>query len=122
MAFTSLARLAPEDDNDTSDLYVFDIQSGQTRLESATRGWALRHHPVLYPRISGAGRLIVFQAVDTQGPTWWQTLVLDRSDRSVRVVSVSAAGELANGHCTQATISGDGSTIVFESRCLNFVE
>jgi len=57
--------------------------------------------------------------VDEQGPAWWQTLVLDRRDGSVRVLSVSRTGDLANGHCTQAAISADGSTVVFESLATN---
>jgi len=57
--------------------------------------------------------------VDEQGPAWWQTLVLDRRDGSVRVLSVSRTGDLANGHCTQAAISADGSPVVFESLATN---
>ena len=119
MVFTSLARLTPDDEDDASDLYVFDIYSGRTTLESPPAGWAQRYRPQLYPRVSGDGRFIVFQAVDEQGPAWWQTLVLDRRDGSVRVLSVSRTGDLANGHCTQAAISADGSTVVFESLATN---
>jgi Tol biopolymer transport system component len=121
MAFTSLARLTADDQNDTSDLYVYDIQDGRTTLESPPTGWSQRYRPQLYPHISGDGGRIVFQAVDRQGPEWWQTVVLDRQQQSVRVLSVNGNHEVANGHCTQAAISADGSTVVFESLATNLV-
>jgi len=51
MVFTSLARLTPDDEDDASDLYVFDIYSGRTTLESPPAGWAQRNRPQLYPRV-----------------------------------------------------------------------
>jgi Tol biopolymer transport system component len=49
----------------------------------------------------------------------YEPLVLDRRGGSVRVLSVSRTGDLAHGHCTQAAISADGSTVVFESLATN---
>ena len=124
VAFTSGVRLAPADEDDDLDLYVQDLQTGTTTLESPSPGWASRYHPILYPRISVWGRFIVFQAVVEDGPPSfpWQVVVLDRRDQSARVASVDAQGRLANGHCTQAAISADGTTIVFESLATNLIE
>ena len=124
VAFTSGVRLAPADEDDNLDLYVQDLQTGTTTLESPSPGWASRYHPILYPRISIGGRFIVFQAVVEDGPpsSPWQVVVLDRRDQSARVASVDAQGRLANGHCTQAAISADGTTIVFESLATNLIE
>jgi Tol biopolymer transport system component len=124
IAFTSAARLAAGDEDDDLDLYVLDLESGRTTLESAPAGWASRYRPILYPRISSGGRYIVFQAVAEDGPESfpWQVVVLDRRDGTARVVSVDARGHLANGHCTQAAISADGTAVVFESLATNLVE
>ena len=124
IAFTSAARLAAVDKDDDMDLYVLDVQTGETTLESSKPGWASRYRPILYPRIGGGGRFIVFQAVAADGPSSfpWQVVVLDRRDRTTRVVSADAQGRLANGHCTQASISADGTTVVFESSATNLIE
>jgi Tol biopolymer transport system component len=124
IVFTSSARLAENDRNDAEDLYVLDVDSGKTTLESTRPGWPDRYRPILYPRISGDGRFIVFQAVVESGPepTPWQVIVLDRRDSAARVASVDASGRPADGHCTQAAISADGTTVVFESQATNLGE
>ena len=123
IAFTSAARLVAGDEDDDVDLYVRDVQTGRTILESSTPGWATRYRPILYPRISGDGRFIVFQAVAEDGPSSypWQVVLLDRRDGTVRVLSADPNGLLANGHCTQAAISADGTTAVFESLATNLI-
>ena len=123
VAFTSAARLVPDDKDDEPDLYVLDLARGTTSLESASPGWSSRFKPVLYPRISGDGRLVVFQAVVDDGllSSPWQVVVLDRRLRTARIVSAAADGQLANGHCTQARISADGTTVVFDSLATNLV-
>ena len=84
--------------------------SDPVKLTMSTPGWATRYRPILYPRISGDGRFIVFQAVAEDGPSSlpWQVVLLDRRDGTVRVLSADPNGLLANGHCTQAAISADG--------------
>ena len=81
VAFTSAARLVPGDKDDEPDLYVLDLAHGTTSLESASPGWSNRFKPILYPRISGDGRLVVFQAVVEGAPASypWQIVVLDRT-------------------------------------------
>ncbi len=124
IAFTSAARLEATDDDDDVDLYVFDVQSGRTTLESPSSGWASRYRSIVFPRISGDGRFVVVQAIAEAGaPTFaWQVVLLDRRERTGRVVSVDSNGSLANGHCTQAAISADGTAVVFESVATNLVE
>ena len=123
VAFTSAARLVPDDKDDEPDLYVLDLARGTTSLESASPGWSSRFKPILYPRISGDGRLVVFQAVVEDGllSSPWQVVVLDRRLRTARIVSAADDGQLANGHCTQARISADGTTVVFDSLATNLV-
>ena len=121
-AFTSPSRLTPDDTNDEIDLYIFDVLAGRTMLESVPNAGPHRFRPILYPRLSGDGRFVVFQAVIVDGPPWWQTVLLDRRDRTTRIVSLGPTGELANGHCTVAVISADGSTVVFESLATNLLE
>jgi Tol biopolymer transport system component len=118
IAFTSRARLAADDTNDEVDLYVLDVESGMASLESPRPGWPDRYHQIAFPRISGDGRLIVFQTLTERGPAAspWQIVLLDRGNAVPRVVSVDAQGRPANGHSTQATINADGTSILFESQ------
>ncbi len=124
IAFTSAARLVAADEDDDLDLYVLDVQTGTTTLESSRPGWASRYRPILYPRISGSGRFIVFQAVAEDGPASfpWQVVLLDRHSGTARLVSVDSHGRLGNGHSTQAAISADDTTVVFESLATNLIE
>jgi Tol biopolymer transport system component len=123
IAFTSAAKLATGDEDDDVDLYVLDLQTGRTTLESLSSGWASHYRPIVFPRISGNGRFIVFQAVPADEPSpHWQVVVLDRPEGTAHMVSVDSNGRPANGHCTQAAISADGSSVVFESNATNLVE
>lgn len=99
IALTSAARLVAADEDNDVDLYVLDVQTGRTTLESSGPGWASRYRPILYPRISGSGRFIVFQAVAEDGPASfpWQVVLLDRRDGTARVVSVDSYGRLGTG-------------------------
>jgi hypothetical protein len=85
--------------------------------------------PSQSPSISADGRFVVFQSTDanlvdppTNGKS--QIFVVDVTDGIVRPavrVSVSQGGDDGNGDSINPQISGDGSTIVFQSTATNLV-
>ena len=85
--------------------------------------------PSQSPSINADGRFVAFQSTDTglvSPPTNGnsQIFVVDVTDGIVRppvLVSVSPSGEDGNGDSISPEISGDGSTIVFQSTATNLV-
>jgi Tol biopolymer transport system component len=114
----SEAQLVPEDTNDAPDLYVLDLEINRLHLESPRPGWADVYGGLLYPRIDGDGRFLVFQAVTAEvgSPDGrrWVVVMLDRASASVRVIGIKPDDgvERTSG---SPVISADGNTVVFES-------
>jgi len=85
--------------------------------------------PSQYPSISADGRFVAFQSADanlvsppTNGKS--QIFVVDFTDGIVRPavrVSLSPEGDDGSGDSIKPQISGDGSTIVFQSTATNLV-
>jgi Tol biopolymer transport system component len=125
--FSSIARnLVVGDTNNTFDVFVHDRQSGATTRESLANGGAQSADPSSGGSISEDGRLVVFgsRAADlVTGDTNQanDVFVHDREDGSTRRVSVSTAGEQANGHAESGELSGDGRLVVFESYASNLI-
>jgi len=122
VVLTSYARLSPDDEDDESDLYTLDIQTGDVHLESQDPGWASGYRDILYPRISGDGDLIVFEAMPAAGDEICpQVVLLDRRSGTARVVSAVMHGKSGDGPSEAPAISADGTTVVFQSRATNLV-
>lgn len=117
IAFTSYARLTPDDGNDLPDLYVRDLRSQQTKLESPALVVGNRYSRVLYPRISGDGSRIAFQAAaddpDATDRLRSEVLVLDRGTGVSLVIGADVSGR--RDSASGPSISADGNTVVFES-------
>jgi Tol biopolymer transport system component len=125
VAFASDAsNLVEVDDNHATDVFVRDRLFGVTlRISQGENG------PSQHPSISADGRFVAFQSTDdnlvnppTNGKS--QIFVVDFTDGIVRpavLVSVSPSGEDGNLNSISPQISGDGSTIVFESTATNLV-
>ncbi len=117
------------DDNGTTDVFVRDRAQDITLRVSKGPNGESANGPSQFPSISSDGRFIVFQSAasnlvdnDTNGKT--DIFVVDFTDGVVRPavrVSVSSAGDEANGDSTTPQISGDGLTIVFESDATNLI-
>ena len=118
VAFTSSARLTADDQNDLIDLYVLDLKTQRLTLESGQLGTVSRYSRVLYPRISGDGHLVVFQAT-ADDDVRSEVVVLDRLARVAHVVGTDPSSQ-AGGNSSPA-ISADGSTVVFESTSTKLV-
>jgi Tol biopolymer transport system component len=108
-----------EDQNDLIDLYVLDLNTQRLTLESGQLGVVSRYSRVLYPRISGDGHLVVFQAA-ADDDVRSEVVVLDRLTRSARFIGTDPSRQ-AGGNSSPA-ISADGGTVVFESTSTTLVD
>ena len=96
IAFVSYSTLTPADTDNAADVYVLDRQERRVTLESA--GGPERSH-VNHPRISGDGRLLVYEADEA-------IVLRDRHDAATRIL----------GSGRQPVISRNGGTVLFTSR------
>ncbi|HUG04981.1 MAG TPA: PKD domain-containing protein, partial [Candidatus Limnocylindria bacterium] len=126
LAFVSDAALDPRDlDNGTSDVYLRDRAAGTTVLVSLspnTVAGAISGSP----SISGDGRWVAFSSLDEQivaGDLNATTDVFlyDRDSEAVVLVSLNDAGDQANGPSNGASVSFDGSLVLFASSASNLV-
>lgn len=115
--FAYATNLVPGDTNGSSDVFVHDLAAGSTvrvpesfQLEGISR----------YPVISAGGRFVAFESTaenavpgDTNGTR--DIFVYDFADGSLVRASVSATGAQASGTSLDASISGDGRYVAFES-------
>ena len=104
VAFESTERLALQDLDSASDVYVRDRATGTTELMSNSSATGL----ALNAAISADGRRVAFEF----GNGVW---VRDRRREDPRRVSVPAAGVEASSRGEDPSISGDGLRVVFES-------
>jgi Tol biopolymer transport system component len=123
IAFSSYERLLPADDDSLADIYVLERATGAVTLESGGAESPFNTDCV-YPRISGDGRYLVFEASvsSTNGETAFvEVMFRDRhTDLTKRIVR-SESGANANGSSGAAAVSDDGATVVFESTATNLV-
>lgn len=112
--------------NSRNNIFVHDMQTGITLLASPAYDGHEGNGRSLHGSISGNGRFVAFDSSSSNlidDDTNQQTDVFIRDMlllKTVRV-SVSANGIQANGGSEQASISGDGSVVTFESFATNFV-
>jgi TolB protein len=126
LAFVSYARLLPADGNDSSDIYVFDFQTGVLTIESLLPDGSPANGDSLRPRLSGDGRYLVFEAVgrlvsaslDELRP---ETLLRDRALGATRILVVTGGGALGNRPSSDAAISADGRVVAFTSGATDLV-
>jgi Tol biopolymer transport system component len=128
VAFASQARLSPADTNDVRDVYVLDRETGRATLESIDPAGRVWNAACDMPRLSGDGRIVVFEAVTTyhERDGWLRSrvdiAVRDRVAGTTVPVSIGAAGEPPNGWSRGPSISGDGRFVAFVSTATNLVE
>jgi len=130
VAFVSLARLAPADDNTAEDIYAFERATGTITLESASGAGRAADGSSQHPRLTGDGRVVVFATVasnlagepaDPAVPATAQVLRRDRVSGITTLVSHTPAGGPGNGWSGVPDISDDGRFVVFESRATDLV-
>lgn len=131
IAFTSRASsLVPGDTNRESDIFVRNLQTGETIRASVASDGAQANGESFYPALSGDGRKVVFRSAadnlvadDTNDAP--DVFVHDLQTRETVRVSVASDGTQANTSqfrtSLQATLSADGEKVAFHSYADNLV-
>jgi Tol biopolymer transport system component len=127
VAFTSAARnLIADDTNTNTDIFVHDLQSGETQRVSVKSSGAPITSDSGIPAISADGRYVSFisyasslVAGDTNALQ--DVFVHDRQSGETRRVSVSITGAQADGDSISGAISADGRYVTFRSGAPNLV-
>jgi pseudomonalisin len=125
VAFSSNGNLAPGGGSG-ADVYVRDLQLGQTVRACMSSAGVPADSACLTPSISGDGRYVAFSSAATTlvpggGGGVSQIYVRDLKLGTTALVSVADGGALGNANSTSPTISGDGQTVAFVSAASNFV-
>ncbi|MEW6746093.1 MAG: calcium-binding protein [Planctomycetota bacterium] len=129
VAFSSYAtNLVPGDGNGQHDVFVHDLESGETSLVSVDSNGMQADRASVRPTISADGRYVAFSSYATNlvpGDTNYccDAFVHDRMTGETIRVSVSSSGQqgdLDTG-IFYASISGDGRYVAFPSLATNLV-
>ena len=124
VAFVSTARLAAEDANDVSDVYIRDLQRGVTSLVSAGVGRTPSDAPSYWPQLSADGRYVAFVSkranlAPRDRNQESDVYLYEVATRSIALVSATSKGEAANASSSRPAISADGRSVVFQSVASN---
>ncbi len=126
IVFSSAAGLVAGDTNGLRDLYRLDRQSGDlVRVSTASDG--TQGNGISYsPKVSDDGRLVVFLSsasnlVPADTNNWGDVFLKNIETGECTRINVSSSGQQAYGETIWPTISGDGSTITFNSKAGNLV-
>jgi hypothetical protein len=129
LAFSSDAtNLILGDTNAFSDIFVVDTITGAIARQSVSTAGGQSNGSSFRPAMSGDGRYLVFESSATNliaGTTAAgvsHIYVRDRTLGTTTLVSQSSAGTAGNGASLQASISGDGRYVAFESDANNLVD
>ncbi len=116
---------AGQDTNGSSDIFVYDRSNQSVERVSVRSDGSQQSGNSEFPTISEDGRYVCFisaaplEASDTNG--FVDVYVHDRDTDVTKRVSVSSAGVAGDGDVFSAHISGDGSTVVFDSEATTMV-
>lgn len=127
VAFVSDAtNLILDDDNETTDVFVRDMQSGVTTRVSVASDGTEANSRSTNPKISADGRFVVFEseasnlvADDTNG--WTDIFVHDRETGETTRVSVASDGTPGDASSLEPVISADGRYVAFWTNASNLV-
>ena len=120
VAFQSWSRLVDADTDEALDVYVLDCLSGRVTLES---GEADPQTENAHARISGDGRLVVFESrwIRPEGSARMDILLRDRQQSTTRSLTAQAQREGALTWSRSPDISDDGRRVVFSSAAMTLV-
>lgn len=124
---SAATNLVPGDTNGRNDIFVHDVQTGQTtRVSVTSSGAQSQGGDSLYPSISADGRFVAFRSaaanlVPGDGNQSWDIFLHDRQTGTTSLVSASSEGEIADHDSLKPSISGDGRFVVFDSYAANLV-
>jgi Tol biopolymer transport system component len=127
VAFTSFSdNLVAGDTNESSDVFVRDLQAGTTTRASEYQGGSEADFDNLRPAISADGRYVAFDS-DAANLAWGDTndafdvFVKDRQTDVLTRVSVDDQGGQADGASLRPAISATGRYVAFYSEAPNLV-
>lgn len=127
VAFRSLAsNLTAGDDNQTQDIFVHHLDTGQTRRVNVASDGTQANGPSIFNAISDDGRWIAFDShadnlVPGDGNRSSDIFMHDLDTGATERVSVGNGGDESNQGSSLPVISGDGRYIAFESFASNLV-
>ncbi|OQW95337.1 MAG: hypothetical protein BWK79_02825 [Beggiatoa sp. IS2] len=127
VAFTSTAaNLVKNDNNDSSDLFVYDRDTGKIECVSINSKGRFGNASSYDPTLSADGRLVAFASKATNLVTGDtnrvdDVFVYDRDTAQITRVSVDSNGQQANALSFAPTLSGDGRYVTFNSNASNLV-
>lgn len=124
LVFASAAPITADDENTHWDVFVRDLNSGETRRITTAVGGGDPDGGSWQPSVSGDGRWIAFTSAATnlvRADTNRVSDVFVANSRSGAVVRVGPAHEQPNGPSFDPVISTDGSTLAFNSWAFNLV-
>ncbi len=120
------SNLIDNDENEVRDIFLHDVDTGETELISITQDGGQTNERSDSPRINGDGRYVTYASYatnltpdDENGS--WDVFVRDRLLGTTERVSVSTDGEHGNNLSRHPTISNDGRFIAWHSTTTNLV-
>lgn len=118
--------LVPGDRNGQTDVFLYDRQSGETRLVSISPAGVQGDGPSGAPAISGDGRFVAFESdaanlVPGDDNGLRDIFALDRLTGLITRVSVTRVGAAANGASHTAAVDHAGRYFVYVSAASNLV-
>jgi hypothetical protein len=123
---SSATNLVSDDTNNATDVFVHNLQTGNTELVSRNSDGTLGNGLSSGPKLSADGRFIVFSSLatnlvtgDTNGT--WDVFIHDRQTGVTELISKSSDGIQGNSGSSFATVSADGRFVVFDSSADNLV-
>ncbi len=132
VAFKSLGRLDPRDSISGQDIYLRDRVLGTTQLASVNASGESGNAYSVDPVISSDGSVVVFrvnatnlypgfQNLEHQVYFFYDASPEDGFQGELEPIIKDGSPLQGDDDTRQAAISGDGNTVVFESRASNFV-
>lgn len=127
VAFSSLAsNLVPEDTNAKEDVFIHNLQTGQTEIVSISSDATQGNYQSYWPSLSADGQYVAFTSSATNlvsGDTNERDdiFIHDRLTSQTERVSVASDGTPGNSTSWMPSISGDGRYVAFASFSTNLV-
>jgi Tol biopolymer transport system component len=127
VAFVSEAdNLVPGDTNGYVDVFIRNLESGETVRASVDAGGNQVYCDSGCPSLSADGRFVSFwsgasELVPGHTPTWRSIFVRDTETGAVEIATVSSTGEPAEHVYRESSLSADGRYVVFISGASNVV-
>jgi uncharacterized repeat protein (TIGR01451 family) len=124
VAFQSDAKLAPQDTDQLTDIYLKDLSSGEVTLVSTSATGAKGNGASTDPELSATGTRVAFVSkarnlhpADEDYDA--DIFVKELATGAVMLASVSSSGEKANRLNQEPVISDDGQRVAFKSGATN---